>query len=71
MEQILVRNLPVGTNAILRRRADANSSSKRAEARAALATEKPTRVDLISMNAGSEIDFEPGRLGLKARNSDL
>ena len=74
MEQILIRNLPEGTKAILRRRAIANSSSIEAEARAALATgiatENPTLVDLISMSTGSEIEFEAGRLGLKARRAE-
>lgn len=75
MEQILIRNLPEGTKAILRRRAAAHNSSIEAEARAALAagiaTEKPTLVDLISMSTDSEIEFEPKRLGLKARSAEL
>jgi hypothetical protein len=30
-----------------------------------------TIVDLLSMNEGSEIDFEPGRLGMTARTPEL
>ncbi|WP_152348320.1 FitA-like ribbon-helix-helix domain-containing protein [Brevibacterium sp. CFH 10365] len=75
MEQILIRNLPEGTKAILRRRANAHNSSIEAEAREALAVgiaaEDPTLVDLISMDSDTEIEFEPKRLGLKARTAEL
>lgn len=75
MEQILIRNLPEGTKAKLRRRADEHGSSIEAEARAALAagiaTDTPTLVDLISMKPDTDFEFEPERLGLKARNAVL
>ncbi|MDN5588488.1 MAG: hypothetical protein L0G69_18200 [Brevibacterium sp.] len=75
MEQILIRNLPEGTKAILRKRADEHDSSIEAEARAILAAglsvDKPTLVDLISMNADADVDFEPQRLGLQARTPEL
>ncbi|UVI34744.1 FitA-like ribbon-helix-helix domain-containing protein [Brevibacterium spongiae] len=75
MEQILIRNLPEGTKAILRRRAAAHNSSIEAEAREALAVgiaaEDPTLVDLISMDSDTTIEFEPKRLGLKARTAEL
>lgn len=75
MEQILIRNLPEGTKAKLRRRADENGSSIEAEARAALAagiaSDSPTLVDLISMKTDTEFEFEPERLGLKARSVEL
>lgn len=75
MEQILIRNLPEGTKAILRRRAAAHDSSIEAEARAALATgiaaEQPTLVDLISMSSETEFEFEPKRHGLTARSAEL
>ncbi|AMT94287.1 Plasmid stability protein [Brevibacterium iodinum ATCC 49514] len=75
MEQILIRNLPEGTKAILRRRAAAHNSSIEAEAREALAVgiaaEEPTLVDLISMSTDTQVEFEPKRLGLKARSAEL
>lgn len=74
MEQILIRNLPEGTKAILRKRAAEHDSSIEAEARAILAAglsaDKPTLVDLISMNADADVDFEPQRLGLQARTPE-
>ncbi|MGO3065452.1 MULTISPECIES: FitA-like ribbon-helix-helix domain-containing protein [Brevibacterium] len=75
VEQILIRNLPEGTKAILRRRAAAHHSSIEAEAREALAVgiaaEEPTLVDLISMPTDTHFEFEPKRLGLKARSAEL
>jgi plasmid stability protein len=75
VEQILIRNLPEGTKAILRRRAAAHNSSIEAEAREALAVgiaaEEPTLVDLISMSTDAHVEFEPKRLGLKARRAEL
>lgn len=75
MEQILIRNLPEGTKAILRKRAAEHDSSIEAEARAilsaGLAADKPTLVDLISMSDGADIEFEPERLGLQARTAEL
>lgn len=75
MEQILIRNLPEGTKAILRKRAAEHDSSVEAEARAILASglsaDKPTLVDLISMSGDTDVDLEPQRLGLQARTPEL
>jgi len=75
MDQILIRNLPAGTKAALRARAQQHNRSVEAEARAILADslerEPVTIVDLLSMNEGSEIDFEPERLGMTARTPEL
>ncbi|MCA1782950.1 MAG: hypothetical protein ABR500_01255 [Dermatophilaceae bacterium] len=75
MEQILIRNLPAGTKAALRARAQQHHRSLEAEAREIL-TQAVTRapasiVDLVSMDEGSEIEFEPDRLGLSARTAQL
>lgn len=74
-EQILIRNLPAGTKAALRVRADQHHRSVEAEAREILAdalTREPvTLVDLLSTDEGFEIEFEPERLGLSARTADL
>lgn len=75
MEQILIRNLPVGTKAALRVRAERHGRSVEAEARAilgeAIARRPATLVDLISTDRGVEIEFEPERLGLAARTPEL
>lgn len=75
MEQILIRNLPEGTKAALRARAELHQSSLEAEARRilaeALARPPATLVDLLSTTEGSDIEFEPGRLGLTARTAEL
>lgn len=75
MEQILIRNLPVGTKAALRVRADLHHRSVEAEARdvltKALEQEPVTLVDLLSTDEGADIDFEPERLGLSARSAEL
>ncbi|QWC84358.1 plasmid stabilization protein [Nocardioidaceae bacterium] len=75
MEQILIRNLPVGTKAALRKRAARNHRSLEAEARHALAEalsdEPATIVDLLGTDEGADIDFEPERLGLTARSAHL
>ena len=75
MEQILIRNLPAGTKAALRARAEQRHRSVEAEARdvltKALADEPVTIVDLLSTDEGADIDFEPGRLGLTARSAQL
>lgn len=75
MEQILVRNLPEGTKALLKSRALKHNHSVEAEVRQILTeTLKPQTsnlVDLISLEHGAEIDFEPKRLGLSARVSEL
>ena len=75
MEQILIRNLPAGTKAALRARAEARHRSVEAEARdvltIALADEPVTIVDLLSIDEGADFDFEPDRLGLTARSAVL
>jgi len=75
VEQILIRNLPPGTKAALRARAEQHHRSMEAEAREILAdavTRMPASiVDLVSMDEGVEIEFEPGRLDLSARTADL
>ena len=75
MEQILIRNLPPGTKAALRARAEQHHRSAEAEAREILATsldgEPATIVDLLSTDEGAEIEFEPQRLNLSARTSEL
>ncbi|MGL5929263.1 MAG: FitA-like ribbon-helix-helix domain-containing protein [Dermatophilaceae bacterium] len=75
MEQILIRNLPEGTKAALRARAEQRHRSVEAEARelltSALAEEPVTIVDLLSTDEGDDIDFEPERLGLTARSAEL
>ncbi|MEE3128108.1 MAG: antitoxin [Actinomycetota bacterium] len=75
MEQILIRNLPVGTKAALRARAQQRHRSLEAEARdvltRALAEEPLTMVDLLAAEDGADIEFEPERLGLSARPVDL
>lgn len=75
MEQILVRNLPAGTKAALRARADQHHRSVEAEAREILAEalqrEPVTMVDLLSTDQGADTDFEPERLGLAAQTPEL
>ncbi|HEV7209787.1 MAG TPA: antitoxin [Mycobacteriales bacterium] len=75
MEQILIRNLPVGTKAALRARAEQRHRSVEAEARdlltKALAGGPVTILDLLSTDEGADIDFEPERLGLTARSAEL
>ena len=75
LEQILIRNLPAGTKAALRVRAEQQHRSVEAEARAILtgALERPavTLVDMLCTDEGSEIEFEPERLNLGARTPDL
>ncbi|MFW0793815.1 Arc family DNA-binding protein [Gordonia sp. CPCC 205515] len=75
MEQILIRNLPAGTKAALRARAEENHRSVEAEAREiigeALAREPVTLVDLLSSDDGADFDFEPERLGLTVRTAEL
>ncbi|WP_300345626.1 Arc family DNA-binding protein [Nesterenkonia sp.] len=75
MEQILVRNLPAGTKAALRARAEAHSRSVEAETREiiaeALTREPVTIVDLLSTDEGADIEFEPQRLGLTGRTAEL
>jgi plasmid stability protein len=75
VEQILIRNLPAGTKAALRARAEQRRRSVEAEARelltTALAADPITIVDLLSTDEGADIDFEPQRLGLAARSAEL
>lgn len=75
VEQILIRNLPVGTKAALRKRAKRSHRSVEAEARdaltKALSDEPVTIVDLLGTDEGADIEFEPERLGLSARSAQL
>lgn len=75
MEQILIRNLPAGTKAALRARAQRHHRSVEAEARAvltqALDREPVSIIDLLSTDEGADIDFEPERLGLTGRDAEL
>ena len=75
MEQILIRNLPAGTKASLKLRAEQHRRSVEAEAREILADdlarEPVTLVDLLGTDEGADIEFEPPRLGLTARTADL
>ncbi|MBO0842687.1 MAG: Arc family DNA-binding protein [Nocardioides sp.] len=70
VEQILIRNLPAGTKAALRARAEHHRRSVEAEVRGILAEalerEPATLADLLAMDEGTDIDFEPERLGLHA-----
>lgn len=75
VEQILIRNLPAGTKAALKARADQNGRSVEAEVReivaAALARNPTTLVDLLAADDGADIAFEPQRLGLSFRPPEL
>lgn len=75
MEQILIRNLPSGTKAALRARAAQSHRSLEAEAREILAmglrASTVTLVDVLGMDLGAQIEFEPERLGVTARIPDL
>ncbi|MEP9392923.1 Arc family DNA-binding protein [Gordonia sp. VNQ95] len=75
MEQILIRNLPAGTKAALRARAERHHRSVEAEAREilgeALEREPATLVDLLSVDEGADIEFEPERLGVTGRTPEL
>lgn len=75
MEQILIRNLPAGTKAALKARAEQHRRSVEAEAREILADALQraslTLVDLLASDEGADIDFEPERLGLSARTPEL
>lgn len=75
MEQILIRNLPAGTKAALRARAEQRHRSVEAEARdvltRALERDPVSIVDMLSMDEGADIEFEPDRLGLTARTAEL
>lgn len=75
MEQILIRNLPNGTKAALRARAEQHRRSVEAEARdlltGALERDPVTLVDILSTDEGADIEFEPEGLGLTARTAEL
>lgn len=75
MEQILIRNLPEGTKAVLKARAEQHGRSVEPEARAivaeALDREPVSIVDLLCTDGGADIEFEPERLGLTARVPEL
>mgnify|MGYP001767764969 FL=1 len=75
MEELLIRNLPLGTKAALRKHAAQHHRSVEAEARsllvAALARRPLTLVDLLASDEGADFDFEPERLGLRARTAEL
>lgn len=75
VEQILIRNLPAGTKAVLSERAARHHRSMEAEARAiveaALVGEPTSIVDYLAMPESDGIDFEPERLGLTARTAEL
>lgn len=75
VEQILIRNLPEGTKAALKVRAERHGRSAEAEARALLAEglerEELSILDLLSTDEGADIEFEPERLGLNARTPEL
>ncbi|MGB6058341.1 MAG: hypothetical protein WBF71_08735 [Microthrixaceae bacterium] len=75
MEQILIRNLPAGTKAALKARAEQHRRSVEAEAREILAEalerNPVTLVDLLGTDEGADIEFEPERLRLADRTPDL
>jgi plasmid stability protein len=75
VEQILIRNLPAGTKAALKARAERHRRSAEAEARtilaAALDAAPVTLVDLLGTDEGAEIQFDPDRLGLSGRTPEL
>lgn len=75
MEQILIRNLPAGTKAALRTRAEQHRRSLEAEARQILADalerEPVTILDLLSTDEGADIEFDAEQLGLTARTPEL
>ncbi|PWJ24885.1 plasmid stability protein [Branchiibius hedensis] len=73
-EQILIRNLPEGTKSALRARAQQHGRSLEAEARlilaAAVEASNATMVDLLG-TSDADITFDPQRLGLTARSTEL
>ncbi|MEY2849212.1 MAG: hypothetical protein RI885_1879 [Actinomycetota bacterium] len=75
MEQILIRNLPPGTKAALKARAEGKRVSVEAEARSILADaldgEPASIVDLLQMDADIDIEFVPPRLNLTGRIPEL
>ena len=75
MERILIRNLPAGTKAALRARAEAHHRSVEAEARdvltKALQGEPVTIVDVLGTDEGADVEFQPERLGGTAGSAPL
>ncbi|WP_432543589.1 FitA-like ribbon-helix-helix domain-containing protein [Kineococcus sp. SYSU DK002] len=75
MEQIVVRNLPAGTKGALKARAQRHGRSLEAEVREILARsisrEPATLVDLLTVDEGADVEFEPERLGLRPRTPEL
>lgn len=75
MEQILIRNLPAGTKAALRARAESHHRSVESEVREivaqALEREPVTLIDLLSTDEGADIEFQTERLGLSVRTAEL
>ncbi|MXG88957.1 FitA-like ribbon-helix-helix domain-containing protein [Nocardioides flavescens] len=76
MEQIVVRNLPPGTKAMLKARAERHHRSTEAEVRAIIADSLDrasiSLVDLVATDdVGVDFEFEPERLGATARDSEL
>lgn len=75
MDQILIRGLPSGVKAALKKRAKDHHRSVEAEARAlltdALEADSVTMPELLGMNEGADIEFEPERLGLTDRAPNL
>ena len=75
MEQLLIRNLRVGTKAALRARAQQHGRSVEAEARdllaAAVRQQGLTLVDLLSVDERADIESEPDRLGLSERAAEV
>ena len=77
MEQILVRNLPVGTKAALRARAKQHGRPLEAEVREILAEASQAHAQSLAELLWAapdivvEVDFEPSRLGLTARSAEL
>lgn len=74
MEQMIIRNLPDGTKARIRRRAAEHNRSMEAEARsmleAALAQKAESLVDLIGTH-DDHIDFVPERMRLGTRDVEF
>lgn len=74
MEQILIRDLPTGTNAALKFAPSGivtRSRRRREILTDAVEREPRTLVDLLASDDGAGIDFEPGHLSSTARASDL
>ncbi|MEZ0166731.1 Arc family DNA-binding protein [Kineococcus sp. LSe6-4] len=75
MEQIVVRNLPTGTKGALKAQAQRHGRSLEAEVREILANsiarEPATLVDLLGVDEGADVEFEPERLRLLPRTPEL